>query len=165
MTLVATVTPVGGEDLLAQAVKTVIVVVFLVVGFRVVGKRGVAQLNVYDLVMLMAVSNAVQNAMTAGRGNLRVGLVVATAVLAPAWLATRILSRRPALEQRVVGSPTLLVHDGRVLSNRMRRERVAPEELQEALRQHGLDHASQAAMVVLEVDGSISVVPAPRQES
>lgn len=154
----ATVTPIGTTDLAAQAVKTVIVIAVLVAGLRLTGKRGLSQLNVYDLVLLMAVSNAVQNAMTAGRGNLGVGLVTSTAVLVPAWLATRWLQRR-GLEARFVGTPTLLVHDGQVLGDRLRRQRVTPAELSEALRAHGLEGPADAAVVVLEVDGSISVVP------
>ena len=118
-----------------------------------------SQLNVYDLAMLMAVSNAVQNAMTGGLGNFTVGLVTSSVVVVSAWVLTRLLARRPGLQRRVLGSPTVLVQDGQVLRGRMRRERITDADLGEALRAHGIETPAQAGMVVLEVDGSLSVVP------
>ena len=143
-----------------QSIKTLVIGVLLVVGFRVLGKREAAQLNVYDLVMLMALANAVQNAMTAGLGDLRVGLASAGTLLVAAWALTRVVVRRPALESRLVGAPVLLVYNGRVLQVRMRRNLVASSELDEACRQHGVASPADCALAVLEVDGSISVIPA-----
>jgi uncharacterized membrane protein YcaP (DUF421 family) len=163
VTIVASIPPVSSSDLFVQAVKTLIIVTFLITGFRLLGKREMAQLNVYDLAMLFALSNAVQNAMTGGKGNLAVGLVTSSTVIVSTWALIRILARRQSLEGRVIGWPTLLVHDGQVLTDRMRRARVTDDELAEALRSHGLQDPRQAAMVVLEVDGSLSVVPAAGQ--
>jgi uncharacterized membrane protein YcaP (DUF421 family) len=141
-----------------QCVKSLVVVVVLFVGFRVAGKRELSQLNVYDLAMLMALSNAVQNAMTAGLGNLWVGLATSSTVVASAWALTRVLARRPRLERRVMGTPSLLVFDGKILTDRMRREEVTDEQLAEACRGRGIENPSDAKLVVLEVDGSISVI-------
>ena len=154
--------PIAASDVVVQAIKSVIVVSFLLVGFRVLGKREAAQLSVYDLAMLFALSNAVQNAMTAGKGNLAVGVATSSAVVVTAWAVTRFLTRRPRLEARVIGTPTILVHDGQVLSGRMRRERVTDEELAAAIRSYGLEGPLEVALAVLEVDGSISVVPRSR---
>lgn len=151
--------PISWEAVEVQVVKTVIVVAFLLGGFRLFGKREMSQLSVYDLAMLFALSNAVQNAMTAGRGNLGVGLAVSSTVVGSAWLLTKLLAGRPRLEARVIGSPTILVHDGQVLAVPMRRQRVNGDELDAACRAHGLDDPRDAALAVLEVDGSISVVP------
>jgi uncharacterized membrane protein YcaP (DUF421 family) len=152
-------TPISWEAVEVQAIKAVIVVVFLLVGFRVFGKREMSQLSVYDLAMLFALSNAVQNAMTAGLGNLGVGLAVSATVVLTAWVLTKLLAGRPRLEARVIGSPTILVHDGKVLTARMRRQRINDDELDAAIRGHGLDGPDDVALAVLEVDGSISVVP------
>ena len=160
--IAAAVSPAGPSDLGVHAVKTLIVVVVLIAGLRLLGKREMSQLNVYDLALLMTISNAVQNAMTGGRGNLTIGLVTSSTVVATAWALTRVIARRPALESRIVGSPTILVHDGVVLKDRMRRERIDDDELRETLRGHGLDDPGQAALVVLEVDGTLSVVPRDR---
>ena len=155
----ARLAPVSLQRVEVQAIKSVIVVVLLTIGFRLSGKREAGQLNVYDLAMLMALANAVQNAMTGGLGNLPIGLATSTTIVVCAWALSRLLVRRPSLEQRVVGSPTLLVHDGKPIPLALRRQRVSRAELDEACRQHGLEGPSDALLAVLEVDGSISVVP------
>jgi len=142
-----------------QAIKTLIVMVLLVIGFRVLGKREAAQLNLYDLAMLMALANAVQNAMTGGLGNLSVGLATSSTLIVTTFVLTRLIVRRPGLERGLVGSPVLLVHDGRVLTQRLRRNLVSPGELDEACRQHGVEGAGGCSLAVLEVDGTISIVP------
>jgi uncharacterized membrane protein YcaP (DUF421 family) len=152
--------PVSGTRVAEQAAKTVVIVVVLLVGFRLTGKRGLAQFSVYDLAMIMALSNAVQNSMTGGLGNLPIGLAVSSTVLVVTWLLARLLARDTALERRVIGSPTVLVNHGQVLATRMHRQRVTDAELGEACREHGVSGPADCRLVVLEVDGSLSVVPA-----
>lgn len=154
--------PISAQGVLVQVIKTVIVIVFLLVGFRLFGKREMSQLSVYDLAMLFALSNAVQNAMTAGKGNLVVGLATSGAVVITAWLLIRLFIKEPRLETRIIGSPAILVRDGQILGARMRRERVDRDELAAAIRSYGLSSPDDVAMAVLEVDGSISIVPKVR---
>jgi uncharacterized membrane protein YcaP (DUF421 family) len=153
------VPPVSAHRVGVQAIKTAIVFVLLVVGFRVLGKREAAQLNVYDLALLMALANAVQNAMTGGLGNFPIGLAASSTLVVAAFVLTRIIVRRPAVERQIVGTPVLLVNRGQVLPQRLRRNLVTPAELDEACRQHGLDGPGGCDQAVLEVDGSISIVP------
>ena len=159
MTLVLALAPVSAGRVGEQAAKTAIIVVVLLVGFRLTGRREIAQFNVYDLAMLMALSNGVQNAMTGGLGNLPIGLATSSTVIVTAWALSRVLARRPRLEQRVLGSPVLLVNDGRVIDARLRQEHVSREELDEACREHGVGSPEGCRLVVLEIDGSLSVVP------
>jgi uncharacterized membrane protein YcaP (DUF421 family) len=158
VTLVVALAPVSASRVGEQAAKTLIIVVVLLIGFRITGKRELSQFNVYDLAMIMALSNAVQNAMTGGLGNLPIGLVTSSTVVLAAWAISWVLSRRSRLETRVLGSPVLLVNDGHVIEDRLRREHVSPDELDEACRERGMDSPHDARLVVLEVDGSISVV-------
>lgn len=159
MTLVLAVAPITATRVGEQAVKTLIVVVVLLIGFRLTGKRELAQFNVYDLAMLMALANAVQNAMTGGLGNFPIGLATSSTVVIAAWAISRVLARRSTLEAQVLGSPILLVNDGHVLDERLRRQHVSRDELDEACRERGLESPRDCRLVVLEVDGSISVVP------
>ena len=140
-------------------VRAALMMAFLFVGFRLLGKRMAAQMNIYDLAMIMAVSNAVQNAMTGGRGELQVGLYTSTSVILLAYFVTRLFAKVPKLEERVIGKPTLIINNGVLLSDRLRREHLTEDEVMEALRQHGLTSPSEAKLAVFEVDGSISVVP------
>ena len=158
MSILLAVTSVSAARVGEQVAKTLVIVVLLLVAFRLTGKREVSQFNVYDLAMLMALSNAVQNSMTGGLGALPVGLATSSTVVAVAWLASRFLARRSGLETRVLGSPVLLVNHGRVLQSRLRHMEISTDELDEACRAHGLNGPGDAALVVLEIDGSMSVV-------
>lgn len=159
MSLILALAPVSAPRVGEQAAKTAILVVVLLIGLRVTGKREMSQFTVYDLAMIIALSNAVQNAMTGGLGNFPVGLVTSTTIVATAWLISRFLARRPRLAAEVLGTPTLLVNDGRVIPARLREARVTPDELAEACREHGVNGPSDCHLAVLEIDGSISVVP------
>jgi uncharacterized membrane protein YcaP (DUF421 family) len=159
VTLVLALAPLSATRIGEQAAKTLIIVVVLLIGFRLTGKRELAQFNVYDLAMIMALSNAVQNAMTGGLGNFPIGLATSSTVVIAAWAISRVLARRSTLEARFLGSPVLLVNDGHVLKDRLRHQHVSPDELNEACRERGIDSPHDCRLVVLEVDGSISVVP------
>jgi uncharacterized membrane protein YcaP (DUF421 family) len=141
--------------LVATAVKTGIVLLCVVAGLRLLGKRQSAQLNIYDLVL----ANAVQNAMTGGRGNLAVGLVAAGTLLLLGRLFTELAVRRPHWEERIIGCPTIIINDGRLQREQMRREHLTEAQVMTALRQHGLTDPHDALLAVLECDGSLSVVP------
>jgi uncharacterized membrane protein YcaP (DUF421 family) len=153
--------PITAHGLEVQAAKTLIVFVVVGAGLRLLGKRETSQLNVYDLAMLMALANAVQNAMTGGKGNLGVGLVTSSVIVLAAWGLTKLVGRRPRLERALVGSPTILIHRGTVLTDRLRRQRVGLDELQAACRAYGIPDLGSVRTCVLEVDGSISVIPYP----
>ncbi|MGH2719829.1 MAG: DUF421 domain-containing protein [Actinomycetota bacterium] len=151
--------PVTPSDLAVQAVKTVIVFAVIGTALRLFGKREASQINVYDLAMLMALANAVQNAMTAGKGNLPIGLVTSATVVLTAWLLTRLMIRSATAERFITGAPSLLVYNGHLMADRMRRQRLTTEDLDAALRAYGLSDLGQVRTAVLEVDGSISVIP------
>ena len=142
----------------ALAVRTFIVFVYLIVGLRLLGKRNLGQMQIYDLAMIMAVANGVQNAMTNGSGLLAGGLASASTLLISGWALNRFFTKMPRLESRLVGHPTLLVNNGQLVKDHMRRERISTDMLMAAVRQHGLCHLSQVKMAILEVDGSLSIV-------
>jgi len=152
--------PHASSTLLAGiAVRTATMALFLILGFRLLGKRQLAQLNIYDLTMIMALGNAIQNAMTEGKGYLAVGMVSAGTLMLIGKLFSLLFVRAPSLEARVVGSPTVIVDNGRLLRDHMAREHVTEEEVMAAMRSHGLTRLEQVRMAVLEVDGSLSIVP------
>ena len=151
--------------LLILAVRTAIVAIFLAVGFRLLGKRQVGQMNIYDIALIMALANAVQNAMTSGAGDLSAGIVCAGTLLLLGRLAAAVFVRMPRLEQQLVGTPTTLIYNGQLFTARMRRECVSREQLMTALREHGVCDPSDCKIAVLEVDGSLSIVPKDQHET
>ncbi len=159
MVAILALAPISAGRVGEQAAKTCILVIVLLAGFRVAGKRELSQFTVYDLAMVIALSNAVQNAMTGGLGNFPVGLATSSTIVVTAWAISRLLARRAGLEERVLGTPTLLVNNGRVMPSRLRQTRVTPDELDEACREHGVESPEDCHLAVLEIDGSISIVP------
>jgi uncharacterized membrane protein YcaP (DUF421 family) len=156
----------GPRFLAAIAARTLIVLLALVIGLRVLGKRQTAQFNIYDLGLIMLLANAVQNAMTNGDGHLLTGVVSAGTLLTAGWVVSRAFQRLPTLEQRIAGASTLLLSNGQFIASNLRRENVTKDQVLAAMRQHGLCDLGDVRMAVLEVDGSISVVPtrAPHHE-
>ncbi len=149
--------------LASVAVRTVIVLLALVLGIRVFGKRDVGGLNLIDLLLVMLLGNAVQNALTFGSGHLAVGVVSAGILLIVDRLLGILFVRRPWLERAIFGGPTILVHNGRVDRVLMAREGITDDEVMTAVRSQGLDKLSQVRLAVLEEDGSISVVPVDKE--
>lgn len=152
------VQPISISDLGVYACKGVLMFVFVAGLFRLLGKRHVGSFNTYDIAMLMAASNAVQNAITGGRGNFAVGVVVSTSIVLSAWLISRVVVARPTLRP-LLGAPSVLVIHGKVLDARLRRHRVPRADLDAAMREHGIDDVSTIALAVLERNGAISVIP------
>ncbi|HEX5417627.1 MAG TPA: YetF domain-containing protein [Chloroflexota bacterium] len=144
---------------LVIAGKTMIVYVFLILGLRLLGKRELGQMTLYDLVLIIVLANAVQNAMVGSDTTLLGGIVAATTLLALNRLFNYFLVRSPALERETVGEPALIIQNGQLLSRQLRREGVTEAQVMAALREHEIDRIADVKMAVLEVDGTISVVP------
>ncbi|MEP6756254.1 MAG: YetF domain-containing protein [Chthonomonadales bacterium] len=138
--------------------KTIIVYLFLVGGLRLLGKRELGQMTIYDLVLMIVLANAVQNAMVRNDSSLVGGLVAGLTLLVINRLFSLLLARSSAMERLMVGEPVLILSGGKPLKKKMEAEGVTYDELLTALREHGLTRPEDAEMCVLEVDGSISVV-------
>jgi len=151
--------PATVHDGLAIAGKTSVIYIFLVAGLRLLGKRELGQMNIYDLVLLIVLANAVQNAMVGQDSTLLGGIIAAITLLVWNRLFTLLMSRSDKLEKFMVGDPVLIVNDGELLQDRMAKEGVTREQVLAALREHGLEKLDQVHMCVLEVDGTISCVP------
>jgi len=145
--------------LAAVAVRTAVVLGLLVVALRWTGKRQAGEMKSHDLVTVLVAANAVQNAMTRGDGRLGVALVSAGTLIFLGWLAATALGRRPGWQRPFVGVPTVIVEDGRPRGRDLRREGVSREQLEAAVRDRGLADVRDVRLAVLEVDGTISVIP------
>jgi uncharacterized membrane protein YcaP (DUF421 family) len=141
------------------AAKTAVIYAFLIIGLRLLGKRELGQLSLYDLVMVIILGNAVQNAMINNDNTLGGGLVAGGVLLALNWSLNRVINRSRRAERFLVGEPILIVHDGKPIRDRLRREGITMDQLGTALREHGIDDLAQVHLAVLESDGTISVVP------
>ena len=140
-------------------VRTLVVYLALVIGRRLFGRRALGQMTPFDLVVILLIANALQNAMVGPDTSVTGGLVSAFTLLAIDWLLTRLRVRLPWLRQAAEGEPILLVSGGQVLPERLRHENIELADLEQAVREHGLADLSQVETATLEVDGTLSIIP------
>jgi len=146
----------GAHVLLEIVLRTAVIYTVVLVGVRLSGKREVGQMTPFDLTLLLLISNAVQNAMTGPDTSLLGGVVAAATLLLLNYLIAEVSGGNRRFRKFVQGQPSLLVHDGEVISSHMAKEHVSMDELHRALREHGISTVKDVALAVLEVDGSIS---------
>src|SRR6516162_2557590 len=120
------------------AVKTAIIYVVVLAGVRLSGKREVGQMTPFDLTLLLLISNSVQNAMTGGDNSLLGGIMAAITLLILNYFVADLSGVNRRFRKFIQGQPSLLVHDGQVIEAHMAKEHVSMDELQRALRQHGI---------------------------
>ena len=150
----------SGFGLMATAaVRTVIVFVLLVAAIRLTGKRQMGEINLHDLLLVMIMANAVQNSMTKGDGHLGVALASGGTLIVLGWLLQTLMSYRDSWESVLVGMPTVIAENGQMLRGNMRREGVTEQELLAAVCDQGLADLAGVKLAVLEIDGTVSVIP------
>ena len=132
---------------------------FLLIAFRLTGKRQVGQLTPFDLVLLLLISNVVQNAVIGNDNSLTGGIIGAITILALNRVVVEITYRSKRLRRILETSPTILIHNGKVLHTNLSRERITMDELLAALRRNGVTDPLHVRMAILEDNGGISVIP------
>jgi uncharacterized membrane protein YcaP (DUF421 family) len=143
-------------ELIARAL---IIYVFLLIMLRLTGKRQVGQLAPFDLVLLLVLSNAVQNAMNGGDNSLTAGLLLATTLIVLNVLMANLTWRSRRLEELFEGRPRVLIKNGALQLQLLARERITRHELMAALRDAGVPKVEDVQIAVLETNGHISVQP------
>lgn len=146
----------GAHTLLEIFIRTVLVYGVVLLGVRLSGKREVGQMTPFDLVLLLLISNSVQNAMTGPDTSVLGGVVAAATLLILNYFVAEFSGGNRRFRKLIQGQPTLLVHDGQIIPGHMAKEHVSMDELQRALREHSIGTYHDVALAVLEVDGSIS---------
>ena len=140
-----------------KVLRPVIVYAALVLGLRVFGKRELAQLNPFDLVVLLSLSNTVQNAIIGNDNYLTGGLVGAFALLAMNYLVVRFLLRHRRLDQILEGAPTVLIEEGKVQKKALAKELLTRSELTTVLHRQGFDGVADVDRCVLEPGGTFYI--------
>ena len=147
-----------GIPITEKLVRTLLVYIFLLVGLRLAGKREMGQLNPFDFVVLLLLSNTVQNAIIGNDNSLAGGIVGATALLVVNWFVVRYLYAHPAIARIVEGDPDLLVRNGKLRTERLKKELITPEELEAAARRQGIEGLHRVETCRLEVGGALTFV-------
>ncbi len=154
-------------SILEKIVRPVIVYVFLIIGLRLAGKRELAQLNPFDLVVLLTLSNTVQNAIIGNDNSVAGGLIGAATLLTVNYFVVRFLFKHEKLERLVEGDADLLIENGEIKHDRLRKELITLPELEMAAHKQGFASFDEVDRAVLEPGGTISFFakrPTPEAE-
>src|SRR6266478_4240841 len=120
-----------------KIIRPIVVYIFLIVGLRLAGKRELAQLNAFDLVVLLTISNTVQNAIIGNDNSVIGGFIGATTLLIVNYIVVRFLYSHESLDRMIEGEPDILIENGRVRKDRLQKELITMSELEEAAHKQG----------------------------
>lgn len=146
------------EGFVLIALKSIAVYVFIVAAIRFFGKKEFAQLSVVDVVFILLISNAVQNAMVGSDSSLGGGLVAAFALFVMNYGFKFLSSYSPFLAKAIEGEPVLLIYHGVVKESGLKKAGLTLEQMEAVVREHGVASLSEVDLAVFEVDGNISVL-------
>ena len=141
-----------------KILRTVVVYAFLVIGFRIFGKRELGQFNSFDLIVLITIANAVQNAIIGPENTLTGGLIGATTLLVVNYLVVRVCYALPALDRLLEGREVVLYENDRLNERVCKRELITREELMTVARRQGARSLEEVDRIVLERNGNVSVI-------
>jgi uncharacterized membrane protein YcaP (DUF421 family) len=149
-----------------KVLRSLLVFAFLVIALRLAGKRELGQLNVLDIVVLLLVSNALQNAMIGDDNTLIGGIIGASALFLANYAFVRLTYSNPRARTLLEGTPTLLYADGALIERNLRRQAIREPELLSVIRERGFDDFAEVGRIELEPNGHIVVTkpgkrPAP----
>jgi uncharacterized membrane protein YcaP (DUF421 family) len=147
-----------GLPILEKILRPVFVYVFLIVGLRLSGKRELVQLNPFDLVVLLTLSNTVQNAIIGEDNSVTGGIIGATSLLVINYLVVRFLYKHRGLDQFIEGRADVLIEDGKIKTHNLKKELITVAQLEAAARKQGFDSLSDVQQCILESGGTITFI-------
>lgn len=145
-------------DLLIIAAKSIAVYICILFGFRLFGKKELAQLSVFDLVFILLISNSVQNAMVGNNSTLVGGLAAALGLFIVNYSFKFLDYHFPQFNKMVQGEAVMLIYEGKSIKKNLAAVQLTIEELEAAVREHGVLSISEVNLAILEVDGSVSII-------
>ena len=138
--------------------RAVAVYIFIIIAIRLFGKKELTQLSVIDLVFILLISNAVQNAMVGSNTSLQGGLVAAVALFITNFILKKLIYKFQPIGKLIQGEPITLIYNGLVQKKNLEKADFTIYELEAAVREHGVKSIENVDLAILEVDGNISVL-------
>ncbi|MFN8273613.1 MAG: DUF421 domain-containing protein [Flavobacteriaceae bacterium] len=139
-------------------VRSLAVYFFMILALRVFGKKELSQLNIADIILVLLISNAVQNAMVGSDTSLSGGLIAAGSLFLINMIFKRVMAQSTWIKKLVQDKPEILIHDGKVEYKTLAKLGISSEELDEAMREHGIEHHKNVKLAMFEIDGNISII-------
>lgn len=147
-----------GLPIVEKVLRTIIIYFFLIVGLRIAGKRELAQLNPFDLVVLLLLSNTVQNAVIGEDNSITGGIIGASTLFIINYVMVRVLYGHQKLDQLIEGEADILVDNGKINHERLKEELITIAELQVAAHKQGIASLDEVERAILEPGGAISFI-------
>lgn len=146
------------NDFLEIAGRSVVVYLFIIIAIRIAGKKELAQLSVIDLVFILLISNSVQNAMVGPDNSLLGGIIAAASLFLVNIILKLITYRYKKASELIEGEPVILIHNGRLFKKNLNKVKIPVEEIEAAVREHGVKSIKDVDFAVMETDGNISII-------
>ena len=134
------------------------VYLFMVIALRVFGKKELSQLNTADVILILLISNSVQNAMVGNNTTLWGGLAAATVLFVINFIFKKVLYRYEGFSNLIQEKPEILIHNGTLDFKNLSKLNITSDELKEAMREHGVEFFKDVKLAMLEIDGNISII-------
>lgn len=134
------------------------VYLFMVIALRIFGKKELSQLNTADVILILLISNSVQNAMVGSDTSLWGGLAAASVLFVINYVLKKLMFRFKGLANLIQEKPEILIHDGTLDFKILSKLNITNDELKEAMREHGIEHFKEVKLAMLEIDGNISII-------
>ena len=139
-------------------IRSVSVYFFMIIALRIFGKKQLSQLNTADVILILLISNSVQNAMVGNNTSLYGGIVAALALFIINFTFKKVMSKSEFIKNLVQDRPEILIHNGKIEFDTISRLGITNDELQEAMREHGVEYYKEVKLAMFEIDGSISII-------
>ena len=139
-------------------IRSISVYLFMIIALRIFGKKELSQLNTADIILILLISNAVQNAMVGSNSSLQGGLVAALVLFVINFILKKIMYNSKTITDLVQGKPEILIHKGIIDFKSLAKLEITSQELDEVIREHGIEHFKDVKLAMMEIDGNISVI-------
>lgn len=139
-------------------IRSAAVYFFMLIALRIFGKKELSQLNTADVILILLISNSVQNAMVGSDTSLWGGLAAAAVLFIINYILKKLMYQFPKFSDLMQEKPEVLIHDGKIDFRALSKLNITSDEIQEAMREHGVEHFSDVKLAMLEIDGNISII-------
>lgn len=131
---------------------------FMIIALRIFGKKELSQLNTADVILILLISNSVQNAMVGSNSSLTGGLVAALVLFIVNFILKKIMYNSKSFNKFLQEKPEILIHDGKTDFKALAKLEISSDELDEVIREHGIESYKDVKLAMMEIDGNISVI-------
>ena len=138
--------------------RSVAVYFFMIIALRIFGKKELSQLNTADVILILLISNSVQNAMVGANTSLYGGIIAAFSLFLINFIFKKVMLKSKFIKELVQDKPEILIHNGKIEFKTLAKLGITSEELEEAMREHGIEYYKDIKLAMFEIDGNINII-------